>query len=97
MQTDPQIFDSATSENLLHGLTILGKVPVYRPSKISKHLTKEDKSLFIIRNLTGENLRVNKVISRGQGMTLDFPETAFTIISDQRGIANALGLTRLVF
>ena len=98
MQTEPQIFNNATRENLMHGMTIPGKVSVCRQSKISKHITEEEeKALFIIRNFTGDNLRLNKDISRGQGMTSDFPETEFTNISDQRGIANVLGLARLVF
>ena len=54
-------------ENLLRGMAIPGNVPNKRKDTTTKHLTKDEKALFVIQNLVGEIIRLNKVIARAKG------------------------------
>ena len=53
-------------ENLLRGMTIPGNVPNKRKNTMTKHLSKDEKALFVIQNLVGEIVRLNKVIARAK-------------------------------
>ena len=54
-------------ENLLRGMTSPGNVPDKRKNTTAKHLTKDEKALFVIQNLVGEIVKLNKVIARAKG------------------------------
>ena len=47
-------------ENILSGFTVPGKVSNSRRSNMTKDLTKDEKALFVIQNLVGEIVRLNK-------------------------------------
>ena len=47
-------------------MTIPGNVPNKRKNTMTKHLTKDEKALFVIQNLVGEIVRLNKVIARAK-------------------------------
>ena len=54
-------------ENLLRGMMIPGEIPDERRTNMTTQLTAEQKSLFVIQNLVGEIVRLNKVIGRIKG------------------------------
>ena len=55
-------------ENLLRGMTIPGTVPSSRRKTMTKHFTIDEKSLFVIQNLVGEIVRLNKLNARIKGI-----------------------------
>ena len=54
-------------ENILSGLTIPGIVPQDREHDFSKQLTEDHKLLFVIQNLVGEIIRLEKLVQRIKG------------------------------
>ena len=46
---------------------IPGNVPNKRKNTMTKQLTKDEKALFVIQNLVGEIVRLNKVNTRLKG------------------------------
>ena len=54
-------------ENILRGLTIPGVVPQDREHNFSKQLTEDHKLLFVIQNLVGEIVRLEKLVQRIKG------------------------------
>ena len=57
-------------ESLLRGMTIPGKVPQKRTENMGKQLSSEEKSLFIIQNLIGEIVRLQKKLFKMKGVKL---------------------------
>ena len=57
-------------KNLLCGMTVPGKVPDSRRKTVSKHFTNDERALFVIQNLVGEIVRLNKLIARQKGIPL---------------------------
>ena len=84
-------------ENLLQGMTIPGLVPQERKGSMSKQMSRDLKSLFIIQNLIGEIVRLQKVIGKIKGYSLNpgIPETVNH--TDQSSIARAWGVNRNTF
>ena len=84
-------------ENILVGMTIPGVVSQNRLENMSKQLLPEEKSLFMIQNLVGEIVRLQKLICSRTGETLG-PEIAKDIKSiNQSAIAKAWGVNRNLF
>ena len=54
-------------ENLLRGMTIPGKVSNSRRKNVTKQLSKDEKALFVVQNLIGEIVRLNKLRAREKG------------------------------
>ena len=54
-------------ENLLRGMTIPGKISNSRRKKITKQLSKDERTLFVVQNLIGEIVRLNKLRAREKG------------------------------
>ena len=83
--------------NLLKGMTIPGAVPTSRTQNITKQLSTDEKSLFLIQSLIGEIVRLHKILARIKGpqVTSDIMENINQI--DQSAIASAWGLHRSAF
>ena len=55
-------------ENLLRGMTIPGTIPESRKKNMTKHLNKDERSLFVVQNLLGEIIRLKKLNARNKGI-----------------------------
>ena len=84
-------------ENILRGMTIPGVVPQQRQENQSKQLPSEEKALFCIQNLVGEIVRLQKLLCkmRGQSLNPDFVEIIKN--TNQSSIAKLWGVTRTIF
>ena len=54
-------------ENLLRGMTVPGRVPKDRIDDMTKQLSMDQKSIFIIQNLVGEIVRLHKLLAKKMG------------------------------
>ena len=84
-------------ENILVGMTIPGVLSQHRQDNLSKQLSHEEKTLFMIQNLVGEIVRLQKLICKRNGVTMrsDLVENTKTIT--QSAIAKAWGVSRNLF
>ena len=84
-------------ENILRGMVIPGTVPHQRKENMTKQLSSEDKSLFLIQNLVGEIVRLHKILGRMKDQRLgpEFDDQVNNI--EQSAIASAWGVSRTIF
>ena len=84
-------------ENILRGMTIPGVVTQERRENITKQLSSDQKSFFVVQNLVGEIVRLDKLVQRIQGRNFSSEITKYTQNFDQSVIAKACGVSRTVF
>ena len=84
-------------ENLLRGMTLPGAVPHKRKENIRKQLSQDEKTVFVVQNLVGEIVRLEKQLQRSKGHSLYSDQMQSLNIIDQSAIANAWGVSRTVF
>ena len=84
-------------ENVLRGMTIPGVVPQERRKNITKQLSSDQKSLFVVQNLVGEIVRLDKLVQRIQGRNFNSEIKKYTQNFDESAIAKAWGVSRTVF
>ena len=76
-------------ENILRGLTIPGVVPQDRELNFSKKLTEDHKLLFVIQNLVGEIVRLEKLVQRIKGHDINLDIIKSIKMINQSQIAKA--------
>ena len=84
-------------ENILRGMTIPGVVPQDRRENMTKQLTRDQRSLFVVQNLVGEIVRLQKLVLRKEGRNLNHDILLTVDHFDQSSVARAWGVTRTVF
>ena len=84
-------------ENILRGMTVPGVIPQERRKNITKQLSNDEKSLIVLHNLVGEIVRLDKLVQRIQGRSLNPDITKYVQNYDQSAIARAWGVSRTVF
>ena len=84
-------------ENILRGMAIPGVVPQEHRENKTKQLSRDQKPLFVVQNLVGEIVRLDKLVQRIQGRNFNSEITKYTRNFDQSAIAKAWGVSRTVF
>ena len=86
-------------ENLLQGMTIPGVVPQERRGSMSKQMSRDLRTLYVIQNLIGEivRLQIQKLIGKIKGYILDHSVLESVIHIDQSSIAREWGVSRNMF
>ena len=85
-------------ENIFRGMTIPGVVPLERKENTTKQLSSDQKSLFVVQNLVGEIVRLDKLVQRIQGRNFNSEINKYNTQNfDQTAIAKDWGVSRTVF
>ena len=84
-------------ENLLRGMTLPGAVSLERKQNPRKQLTTDEKTVFVIQNLVGEIVRLEKLLQRLKGYSPNANLIKSLTMIDQSAIARAWGVSRTVF
>ena len=84
-------------ENLLRGMTVPGRVPRDRIDNMTKQLSMDQQSIFIIQNLVGEIVRLRKLLAKKYGLTLNSDITEFIGNIEKIAIARKWGVNRHAF
>ena len=84
-------------ENLLRGMPVPGRVPRDRIDNLTKQLSMDQQSIFIIQNLVGEIVRLHKLLAKKNRSTLNSDINKFIGNIEKSAIERNWGVNRHAF